>query len=351
MANPYTELVEDTFVYETDWLEAVDVTAPSSVNLSHDAQEATAVGYVPWNTQRSCARHFLGFSYADSSAPYRLHREPPAAHPVYPWLYAETVSFTPFIPKSAGDDHPLGSPQVRSVFDEDLKVAYYETAVCTVRYRNFRCRFFDDADITTAADEWMRWAYLDLDPKVEALQVTGGLSQLTFAEGGGANQPTPGVTKFGAPLAALLSKTGFSMVWLDVPWEYLSTNDYVFHPAKILSRVGTVNSTPLLSGLFPAGTMLLQPPQFAEKRYPVASEDQTQLLRSITVRLNWEYFQPEKGVPASDHEGHNLMPWSGDGTTVGDGKFYNATREGTDGGRQLLRSTDHNTVFEHVFFA
>jgi hypothetical protein len=349
MANPYTELVENTFVYETDWLEAVDVTAPSSVNLSHDAQEATAVGYVPWNTQRSAARHFLGFSYADSAAPYRLHREPPAAHPVYPWLYAETVSFTPFLPKSAGDDHPLGSPQVRGEFDEDAKVAYYETAVCTVRYRNFRCRFFDDADISTAADEWMRWAYLDLEPKVEALQVTGGLSQLKFAEGGGANQPTPAATVFGAPLAAMLSKTGFSLVWLDVPWEYLSDNSLIFRPTKILSRVGTVNSTPLIGDLFDAGTMLLQPPQFAEKRYPVASDNNPEPLRSVTVRLNWEFFDPEKGVAASEYRGHNLMPWSGDGTTPGDGKFYLATRDGLTTGRQLVRSTDHNEVFKHVF--
>lgn len=357
MATPYEELPENTFDYETDWKEAIGDTAPSSVTLSQDAQEATVVGYVPWNKQRSAARHFLGFAYADDAAPWRLHRELPAAHPGYPWLYAETISFTPYVPKS-NEDHDTLSPVVQGEFDDALKEAYYTHVVATVRYRNFRCLFIDDDSITDASGEWRRWAYLDLDPKIEALQVTGGLSQLTFAEGGGANQPGAGTTPFGAPLAALLSKTGFSLVWMDVPFDYLSSNPFVFFPTKILACAGTVNSESLFDGLFPAGTMLLQSPQFTEKRFPVPSSSVGALpLRSVTVRLNWEFFDPERGATAengsttidpSETRGHNLMPWSGNGTTVGDGKFYLATRGGGVAGARLVNETDHNTVFEHV---
>lgn len=357
----YTETVADTFSYATDWKEATDDTAPSNSNLSNDSQEATLVGYVPWNKQRSAARHFLGFTYADSASPYRLHREAPAKHPIFPWLYCESVSFTPFIPLS-NEDHDTGSPVIQSIFDDELKVAYYDQAICTVRYRNFRCRFLTDEDVIAAQDEWKRWAYLDLEPKIEALQVTGGLSQLTFAEGGGANQPKPGPAAtgsvFGAPMATLLAKTGFSLVWLNVPFDYLSDNSLIFRPAKILARVGTVNSEPLLNGMFDAGTMLLQPPRFVEKRYPVAAETAEEPLRSVDVLLNWEFFDPERGatgtsgattIDPNETRGHNLMPWSGDGTLKGDGKFYLATRGGATTDTKIIPATDHRKVFEHVF--
>lgn len=345
--SAYIESVDDSFEYANDWLELIDsASSPCSSNLSNDAQEATLVGLVPWNKQRSAARFFLGFAYTDTSTA-RLVREVPEQHPTFPWLYADSISFTPYLIRSNADNVD-GEPKVTSVFYPNLKTGYYEYAVATVRYRSFRCRFLDDSYIATAQDEWQRYTYFETESKFEALQVTGGLSQLTFAEGTGASgQPLAGTTKFGAPMAMLLSKTGFTLYWLQVPFDYVSESTSYFYPTKILNCVGTVNSSTFL-GNFDAGTVLMNPPRFVEKRFPVADDNPVEPLRSVDIAIPFEFFDPPRGGGAPTVRGHNLMPFAGDGEKVGDGKFYLATRDGTAGGTQLLRSTDHRTIFEYV---
>lgn len=351
----FNEAASDTFSYSADWQELIESGAsPSSTHLSTDAQEATLVGMIPWNKQRSCARHFLGFSEATSS-PYRLFRENPKAHPSKPWLYAYDVSFVPFVPKS-NPSATNRAPKKNGVFDSNLEIAFHEHAIATVRYRNFRFRFLSDGAISTTQQEWKRNTYFDSEASIEALQVTGGLSQLVFAESSG-GQP-PANTRFGAPLAALLAKETLLLHWINVPWEYLSKHEYVFRPSKILSYVGTVNSETMFddgaNGYAP-GTLLMQPPRWAIKSTPVASADTNKPLRYVDLELRWDYFDPTKGVAGSVYRGHNLMPWGGDGTATnpGDGKFYFATRAGTTTGTLttencLIKYADHRKIFEHV---
>ena len=351
----FNEAASDTFSYSADWQELIESGAsPSSTHLSTDAQEATLVGMIPWNKQRSCARHFLGFSEATSS-PYKLFRENPKAHPAFPWLYAYDVSFVPFVPKS-NPSATNRAPKKSGVFDSNLEIAFHEHAIATVRYRNFRFRFLSDGAISTTQQEWKRNTYFDVEPSIEALQVTGGLSQLVFAESSG-GQP-PANTRFGAPLAALLAKASLILHWINVPWEYLSVHEYIFYPSKILSYVGTVNSEVMFSDggvSFTAGTLLFQPPRWTIKAAPVASADTNKPLRYVDLELRWDYFNPTKGNAGSAYYGHNLMPWGGDGTATnpGDGKFYFATRAGTTTGTLttencLIKYADHRKIFEHV---
>jgi len=351
----FNEAASDTFSYSADWQELIESGAsPSSTHLSTDAQEATLVGMIPWNKQRSCARHFLGFSEATSS-PYKLFRENPKAHPAFPWLYAYDISFVPFIPRSNSSDANR-SPKKAGVFDSNLEIAFHQHAIATVRYRNFRFRFLSDGAISTTQQEWKRNTYFDVEPSIEALQVTGGLSQLVFAESSG-GQP-PANTRFGAPLAALLAKASLILHWINVPWEYLSVHEYIFYPSKILSYVGTVNSEVMFSDggvSFTAGTLLFQPPRWTIKAAPVASADTNKPLRYVDLELRWDYFNPTKGNAGSAYYGHNLMPWGGDGTATnpGDGKFYFATRAGTTTGTLttencLIKYADHRKIFEHV---
>lgn len=349
----FNEAASDTFSYSADWQELIESGAsPSSTHLSTDAQEATLVGMIPWNKQRSCARHFLGFSEATSS-PYKLFRENPKAHPSKPWLYAYDVSFVPFVPKS-NPSATNRAPKKAGVFDSNLEIAFHEHAIATVRYRNFRFRFLSDGAISTTQQEWKRNTYFDSEASIEALQVTGGLSQLKFAETA-AGGPTVG-TVFGAPVAALLAKETLLLHWINVPWEYLSKHEYVFRPSKILGYVGTVNSETMFddgaNGYAP-GTLLMQPPRWVIKSTPVASADTNKPLRYVDLELRWDYFDPTKGVAGSVYRGHNLMPWAGDGATAGDGKFYFATRAGTTTGTLttencLIKYADHRKIFEHV---
>lgn len=352
MGTPYVEEPANQFHYTTDWQEIIDsASQPSNSHISNDVQEATLVGYVPWNKQRDCARYFLGFAFTETVPPYRLFRENPLPHPVFPWLYAADVSFSPYLIKNNPD---YNQPNVPSVFPfhPPQYTTYCEKVIATVRYRNYRQFFLEDDEITTPSDEWMRNVVIDIEPSVEALQCTGGLSQLTFAEPAvpAANQPQGGVNKFPAPLAALLSKVGFTLNWYNVPYDYLSSNTDYFFPTKILACVGTVNSTTFLGDL-PAGTVLMKSPRFIQKPFPVAADNFLFPLMAVDVQLSFEYFNPKKGPGTGGALGHNLMPWSGDGTLAkpgGDGLFYLCTRDGTLGGTRLIAETDHTSIFTNV---
>jgi hypothetical protein len=355
----YTETATDTFTYANDWLELVEPASPSSSNssLSNDAQEAVVVGLVPWNKQRGCARFFLGYYEAQSSSPWKLLRTNPKAHPHFPWLYAHDVSFSPWVTRS-NSLATNNAPKRSGVFDANLEEAYHFYCVATVRYRNYRHRFVSDGAISVGADEWKRHTFFDGEPSIEALQVTGGGAQLVFAEGALGN---PSGKKFPAPVAQLLAKNKIICHWSDVPWEYLSVGEYIFEPSKILRYVGTVNSEPMFSdGGFsrPAGTLLFQPPRWTVKQAPIVYADTnntpvtTKSLRYVDLVLQWDYFNPERGV-FDIYFGHNMFPWGGEGATVGDGKFYFATRDGLKTGvltteNTIIKYADHRKVFEHV---
>lgn len=362
MGQPYTELPEDVFdptVNPTDWLEVIDAGAsPSNTSLTNDGQEATLVGYVPWNKQRSAARWFLGFAYADFN--YVLHRENPEAHPTFPWLYAAQVSFTPFNP-TVNDANPNAPLQFVSPWAGNglvaINVANHRLAVCTVRFRSFRYTFLDDSDITNPQMEWMRNVYLDLEPKVEALSADG-VSQLVFAETGpaaGQGPPLPNFSvtppvlqKFPAPVAELLGKSTFTLNWVNVPWEYLSVEDDYFYPSNIIACLGKVNSDSFpynSSDPFLPGQLLFDGVRFTQKVFPVAAADPSSPLISVDVSMSLHYFNPPKGSPNSSYYGHNLMPWRGGANDPTGGKFFYATRGGHTTDPPMLAATSFNNMF------
>lgn len=359
MGQPYTENPADVFnpvVNPTDWLEIIDSgSSPGSTHLTNDGQEATLVGLIPWNKQRSAARWFLGFAYADSNA--ILHRENPEAHPLFPWLFAREISFVPFNP--AVNQANLGAPLqfVSPWFGNQLvalNIASYRLAICTVKFGSFRYSFLDDAAITDPRMEWMRNVYLDLEPKVEALSCDT-IGQLTFAEGvsSGPGGPTAGVTNFPAPLAQLLGKTTFTLNWVNVPFEYLSSETDYFYPENIIDCLGKLNSDnfPFASSdPFLPGTLLFEGVKFAQKVFPVASADPASPLMSVDVAMSLQYFSPPKGNLLSSYYGHNLMPWRGGQLSSGSydpagGYYFYCTRGGQPDAPPLLPSTPFNNIF------
>lgn len=341
----YVEDVANQFDFAdpADWKEIVESGSfPASSHFSLDAQEATLVGYVPWNKQRSAARYFLGFAYADDVSPYRLHRENPMFHPEFPWLYCYDVSFTPFRVKSNPDES--GKPKIESPFVTGIYTAYAEHVICTARFRNFRMRFLEDSDIIANNQEFRRNCVVDITPRIEAL-TADGVGQLFWKETAAGGPPTTFPTagsNFPAPIVTLLAKTAVTVSWFSVPWDYLSQDGNVLWPTKILDRVGHVNSDTFMD-IFTQSTLLMQPPTFTVKPFPVTdADDVTQPLRAVDVQLNFEYFDPPKhaSLAASSYRGHQLMPWRKDGL------FYGTIRE--DNATQLLPFNTFSPIFEHV---
>jgi hypothetical protein len=353
MPGPYVEDEENQFDYEADWREVVDNTERAGAHIAGATQEDTLVGYIPWSKRRSCARYFLGFSYADTAAPWRLRREQPHRHPDYPWLRAFGISFQGYVAE-ANTANENNQPFDRSPFDPDPEYASRRTrfthAICTVRYRAFGDTWFledDDTTLDSPEKEWYRnTLFLSPEPQVEALTVTGGLSQLKFSEGGGTG-PTAGTTRFTAPLAELLTKVAFRIQWLNVDWDYLSASNNIFWPTRILDCIGRVNSDTFLEEFEP-GTLLMMPPQFELYPWWVASDDVGEPLIGVNVTLNFSWFDPPPGASAPYRRGHNMMPWGGDGTVNGDGKFYRATRNGQNDGRPLIEEVPFSGMFKHV---
>jgi hypothetical protein len=352
MASPYVEDPEDLFDYATDFLEVVDNQSPNTLHMSQDVQEAEVVGWVRANKIRDCNRKLLGFSYAETSNPFGLRRENPQWHPDWPQLraYDVAVRFSTPEPWNLFSIYPL---KRESPFDaESVFTSNYKWSLVTVRYRNFIHRFREDDDIPEPADEWRRNCWVQTDPRVEALTVTGGQSMLRFAESGPGGTPASGETgvPFPAPIAMLLSKKGIVVHWFDGPWEYLSTDEDVFTPTKLDAVVGKVNSD-LFMGRYEPGTLLAEAYRYTIGTWPVAPQDALDALRKVTLALAFVFFDPERGAVSPLARGHNLMPWGGTGVGAkpgGDGKFYLATRDGLTTGDRLIPSAAFSGIFTHV---
>lgn len=346
----YVEDPADEFDFSSDWKEAVADGGTGSASFSHEAQESTRVGYIPAHKMRSAARFFLGYAEADTASPWRLRREQPHWDPEVPWLFAHSITFSPTVVE-ANTDNPNNEPYTASPFATDSNwAAKYKWRLATVKYRAFRCLFLPDSSIATPADEYKRNVQVTSSAKIEILSADG-VSQLKFAETSTPAGPPPGGTgpgvgvAFPAPIGVLLPKASFTLEWLNVDRNYLSTNPYVFYPSKILSCMGKVNSVPIWG--FPIGTLLCQPPDFVENPWPVASDTsqdaEYEILRSVTVRLHFDYFDPPTGAASPVTRGHRIFP------SRTDGKFYLATRNGTTSLTQaFLEETTFSKIFEHI---
>lgn len=346
----YIEAAADRFDYDGDWKEVVADTGGGGASFSWDAQENTRQGYIKWNKQRAAARHFLGFAYADTAAPWRLHRENPQWDPDYPWLYAHSISFSPMVVK-ANTANPNNSPYVESPFAVGNYSSNYEWVLATVKYRAFRHKFLNDGDVPTAQEEYKRNCTFTSAGRVEVLSADGA-SQLKFAEtsaAGGGILAGPNIagagTAFPAPIGILLPKLQLNVEWTGVPNDYLSSNANVFIPTKILTCLGKVNSTAFLG--FPAGTLLMQPFEYTEFTWPVASDTANQsvyeLLRGVNIRLSVDYFDPTPGAAVPVTRGHRLMPWRLNG------RFYLATYDGAASvAKALIEEAEFNNIFTHV---
>ncbi len=344
----YTEDPADRFDPATDAKELIADTAPSGANFTQDVQESTRVFKVPANKVRSAVRYFLGYSYVDP-ATKRLKREAPDWDPEYPWLFAHAVGLTPEVVES-NPDNPNGEPYNLSPFAVgEAKYARYRHVIMTVQYRSFRCRFLPDSSITAAADEYKRYVQTTVSPTIEILSADGA-SQLKFAEtsaGGPTVTPPPytNSTAFPAPIGVLLPKAKITLEWLNVPRDYLSLNPDVLFPQKLFECMGTVNNATFMG--FPAGTLLMQPPELIEVPTPVASDTvgdvDYQVLQQVNVRIPLDFFDPLTGAVSPLTRGHNLMPFRGNN------RFYLCTRDGSpDLDKAFLRYTDFSQIFTHV---
>jgi hypothetical protein len=365
MPSEYVELAEDEFDYSQDWQEIVEgQNQPGGgVAFTSNAQEGALMGFIPWNKTRSAVRYFLGYSYCDDAAPYKLHREPPAPHPWMPSLkchgsapvgYMLRANFENVDEYGRDVDEIIFNqyaPYVRTGFMDylgnELKTGQYRFSILQNRYRSFGLtRFLPDEDIDTFEDEWKRYVTLEFAGGIEALQADNG-ALLQWAETG-TTPPQPIVGEaYPTPLAQLQGKSTFTMTWAQVPHDYISTDPTMLYPEKILQRLGKWNSDAFLG--FRIGQLLFLALEAEPMLFPVLPSDPVNgiPLCGYNLKFHFSYFDPTKGKAnptppgtASPYYGHRLFPFRENG------KYYFCTRKNSSD--ELLPGQTFWPMFAHV---
>lgn len=346
LKDVYPESPEDEFDLATDWIEAMENRQPGGgENCGETAGDATIVVEVAQNKRRSMVRRVLGFAYADETddATARLHRENPVRHPVFPTMRATAINFSAFPPDGSG-----GTLKAASVFDSPDDVPFYakyQKVYATVKFRSFRCQFYDDFDVFNNAQELYRNTYFDPASSVEMLSAEGPLGQMRWAETGAAppSQPTVG-EPIKQTFGTLVSKNVYVLNWLRVPHEWISAEEYPLCDfRKINAIVGRVNSSEF--GRFPTGTLCAQPPKYSPFQWQVSSNKGVQGFYGWDIQIPFQHFDPDKGVPASAFRGFQLLPWA---PTL---KWYHAVRSDPTVTTHLLPETDFNNLFKKATMA
>lgn len=324
-----------------DWKEVLALSQPGGGDVvSCERSEGRLVGQIPFRKKRDACKKILGYSWADEGSPYELHRAAPWRHPVLPWLWATSVSFTGNTPVR-NDDDPDGEgyPKLESPEpDYDLAAAgNYAVADVSVGFGQLPYLVIDDEEADgLLAGEWERYfvQWAEVEGNLETISVNTGQA-MVWAEGPLVNQP------FQGDLTEYKHITRYTAIWKQVPEAYIFSNGQA---TKIQRCVGTVNSTTLFG--FPPSTMLFQPPRFTRYAQPVWTAD-GQGLFCYDLALTWLHFSPTPGEASPLKRGWQLMPYPG-GVASASGPAWYTVRRTAGSSVYFLPETDHYTIFEHV---
>lgn len=280
-ANPFTR---------DEWLEVIGNQQQGGSSFSVEAESATIAVEINWTRALAFIRYAVGWSYLrtpDASAGSRkLIRENPKRHPQFPWLTVSNVSIQGIGPVGVAG---VGT-RVNGLYTDLLRVAKYDKIIATVTFADRPWSFQTDAGAYAPSQEMLRNTYLEPTPSIEVISAEG-INNIAFANGPSAGAAVP------APFGTLMSKITYTLNWMWVPHEYISTTSYpVLLPTKILACVGRVNADTFFG--FPPGTLLLQAPVFQPHRFPIATADRTVGFFGWNVRFPIQYFDPPRGGSA-----------------------------------------------------
>ncbi len=391
MAVPITilpERPEDEW-YLSQWRELIAGEKPGGADaFSLQSSEATITIWMYGNQVRSALRQILGWAWADSKAPYQLHRESIALqHPRYTTLWANACSVS--------DRHPLAALQSDATLKAKVAgaawsgygpayYAQYGLAEVTVRFHPVWWRQYPDSDPTWQnlylGKEWLRnfgpvGKQLTLD--VISAEGANDQSSLYFAEGNPDGGPTHGVgpglgVPFGGTQYVRVPRTTFRLQWRTVPIAYtcgpvsLAQADIASYllpyPERLVRALGTVNQTNFPGSNSPhaPGTLMLVGVEEVPFQLPVRTDSEFGLL-AADYTLIFEQFDPPRDPDCLQYKtggvvtgvlphkrGHLLFPYRPAGrywyyaSSGGEG-----TRGTVDGGNPAIESTEFHDIFRH----
>jgi hypothetical protein len=359
--QPRTEATGATFT-AADWLEAIEQSDPGgSDTLSNESADATVVIEIEAAKLRSAVTWILGYSWADDAGPYKLHRLPPASHPIYgTQLRATAVSFQRYNP--CGNPDVLGGKPYETspvVFDSVTRFARYTHARVQVKFAPRAYYLYSDDNA-----EWLAGGGKEFDRWTERYQVESSVElidaeterHLVWVDGPG-SPDGPNGKEFPGRIGERTVHTRLNMIWHEVPQNYLCDPSGV--PTKILDCVGRVNSDwfPKVNGQtgtgFAPGTLLMEAPIFERHLFPWFSEDGRAYF--WTVRIPLLHFDPTKPADSTvlTDRGWRTAPWRFGGGVNGGPGWYGIRRKTsssppTTSSPYVLEEIDFATAFDHA---
>jgi hypothetical protein len=293
----------------SDWQELMDQADPAGPDvLSLASGEATLVGQIPANKARTALSFFLGYSYADNTFPFKLHRVQPARHPMWPWLYVTSAQFHRHNP--AGSALNVNNQASVPAIDpyKITKTGRYQKIWVQLHFEPLPYVTFDDNDPIFLGPQYSgaEWArncdiYKESSPNLETLNATVG-RYLKFFEG------PPGLAvppkDFPGTINEYKISTNLVVSWKNVPEDYVF--DTFLYATKIVPRIGTVNRNTFFG--CPPGTLLLLPPKYSKYVQPIRTNFGFNQF-GYDVDFNFGLFDPKPGVAVPYFRGWQLMPW------------------------------------------
>ncbi len=271
----------------------------------------------------------------------QLQRQPPIAHPVYPFHYAEVITnfrgvgqFT----KTLGASEDLGAASVPGM----EFFALYDQYWITVKYTPRPYPVLPDSEITVDqtgswindsgapetynfANEWIRYTDFDIVPSFEAITAQQG--RMAFSS---ASSP-PNDIVFSAMPKMYLPNSILKFRWYQIPFRYItSPNSYITGVTEGRSWLGRINQNEWNG--YDVGSLLYLGYSYKKYTPPIQSIDYS------TGQPSWEKLcdieftflltsrNPIGAGPSMPPTngnylvaGHNLQPW-----IAGDRKYYYA---------------------------
>lgn len=247
------------------FLEKVGNTSPNSAGFSLKGGRALGVYLLEDASATDLQNAIIQILGQTSVAPGdgRVQQTPPAAHPIYPWLMADSITNIVGIgPTGENEDTPDEDLEVETLVDEYADYNYWQI---TVEFKslpypvatndsipiNDGSYYDSDGNSQTYEypDEWSRYTECYYLPKDDN-NLSSKSGQMEFKTGSGGPPHTLPVTIMPT---MFLPDVYVRVIWHSIPYRYVtSTNSY------ITKMRGTINQNDLsIAGVdFPAGCLL-----------------------------------------------------------------------------------------------
>lgn len=260
--------------------------SPRVDNIAYDKADVTMTYKVPYTKLTGFLCWMLGVDYVDSNS--KLRRTCPAFHPVYPWLWCDTVQIQGMAFR--GDDTDIVQ------YEWQNTPAKWDSliAVCSYSMPDYNVYYDDEV-----SNEYSRFLSKEYQPNTQLVSIDPGMVVYDT------NNTKSWEAKPSLQLVTRKETAGIKLTWHRVPLAFLCADDDSL-PTKLLQMQGRVNDATFLGQ--PAETLLCQHVHIRKYVSPLITNLVGQLYFICDIEFDLAWYDPlPKGYTAAVANGWNYM--------------------------------------------